>query len=338
MKLSRERLLADAASSGYRPDILEKVVHLLTILEGFKAHPFLKSKLVLKGGTALNLFVYDCPRLSVDIDLNYLGSPDREIMLSERPKLEEAIKAVCSREGLSIRGYPQEHAGGKWYLNYGSALGGRGNLELDLNFLLRVPLWPIVERNSFPVKSFPVGKFLVLDENELAAGKLTALLARHAARDLFDAHHILTRGDLNHENLRLAFVTYGAMNRRDWRKVSIDDVSFDAAELEDSLVPLFSSDFLDRIGDIATWATRMVQECKERLGVVLPLAGNEKEFLDRLLDLGDTEPSLLTRDNDLRERIRLQPGLQWKALNVRQSRPAERKSFVGASTSDLDQG
>jgi hypothetical protein len=74
----------------------------------------------LKGGTALNLFRFEVPRLSVDIDLNYVGAVDRETMLAERPKVEEAIRAVCAREGFAIRRLPQEHAGGKWTLRYES--------------------------------------------------------------------------------------------------------------------------------------------------------------------------------------------------------------------------
>jgi predicted nucleotidyltransferase component of viral defense system len=58
------------------------------LLEGFASHPFLKTRVALKGGTALNLFVFDVPRLSVDIDLNYVGSADRETMLAQRAKIE----------------------------------------------------------------------------------------------------------------------------------------------------------------------------------------------------------------------------------------------------------
>ena len=99
MKLSRERLLAEAASSGFRPEVFEKVSYLFSLFEGLWSHPFLKKRLVLKGGTALNLFIFDLPRLSVDIDLNYVGSPHKDIMLAERHRIEEAIRAVCQREG-----------------------------------------------------------------------------------------------------------------------------------------------------------------------------------------------------------------------------------------------
>ena len=44
--------------------------------ESMRAHPFLGRRMALKGGTALNLFVLDFPRLSVDIDLNYIGACD----------------------------------------------------------------------------------------------------------------------------------------------------------------------------------------------------------------------------------------------------------------------
>jgi predicted nucleotidyltransferase component of viral defense system len=114
MRISPEKLAAEAEATGFRPDVLEKAAHLLGLLDAVRSHPYLKGKLVLKGGTALNLFVFDVPRLSVDIDLNYMGADDREAMLAERPKIEQAVHAVFAREGFSVRRMPDEHAGGKW--------------------------------------------------------------------------------------------------------------------------------------------------------------------------------------------------------------------------------
>ena len=98
MKISPEKLTAEAEATGFRPEELEKAAQLLGLLDALRSHPFLKDKLVLKGGTALNLFVFDVPRLSVDIDLNYVGAQDRDGMLAERPKIEQAVKAVFARE------------------------------------------------------------------------------------------------------------------------------------------------------------------------------------------------------------------------------------------------
>ena len=131
--LSEADLQREAAATGFRAEALERTIRLIELLEGLRSHPFLKSRVVLKGGTALNLFVCDVPRLSVDIDLNYTGAADRETMLAERPKLEQAVHAVCGRLGIQIKRVPDEHAGGKWRLSYAGVSGRPGVLELDVN-------------------------------------------------------------------------------------------------------------------------------------------------------------------------------------------------------------
>ena len=149
MRLSASELLPVADSTGFRAEILEKVIHLLNLLNALNSHPFLKRKWVLKGGTALNMFVFNLPRLSVDIDLNYIGALNREEMLKERQGIDQALKAVFSREGFTVRRVPVEHAGGKWRLNYQSFTGQSGNLEVDFNFMFRQPLWDIRKLNSW---------------------------------------------------------------------------------------------------------------------------------------------------------------------------------------------
>ena len=59
MKISEQELIQEAAKTGFRPEILEKVWHLMSILDGISIHPFLIDKLALKGGTALNLFLLE---------------------------------------------------------------------------------------------------------------------------------------------------------------------------------------------------------------------------------------------------------------------------------------
>jgi predicted nucleotidyltransferase component of viral defense system len=322
MKVSREKLRGEAQLTGFRPEVLEKAIHLLSLLEGLRSHPFLKGRFALKGGTAINLFLFDLPRLSVDIDLNYIGATERTRMEEERPKVEQAVQAVCSREGLHVIRLPGDHAGGKWRLRYDSALGEGGNLELDLNFMFRVPLWPVEPLDSRPLGTYRATGIPVLDFHELAAGKLAALLARSASRDLFDAHLLLTEGVLDVAKLRLGFVLYGAMNRKDWREVRAEGVALNARDVENQLIPVIREGYLSDAGGQRKWAQRMLRECRRGLKKVLPLAKEEKAFLDRLLDDGVIEPSLLTSDQDMTERIKAHPLLQWKALNVRQHRPA----------------
>ena len=269
MSISREALLLEAENTGFRPEILEKVSLLLRLLEGFQAHPFLKGRLALKGGTALNLFEFNVPRLSVDIDLNYIGAVDLEKMQAERPKVERAVKAVCEREGLSVRRLPSDHAGGKWRLTYQSAIGETGTLALDLNYMFRIPLWAPVVRDSHPVGSLRAAGILMMDAHELAAGKLVALLARHSVRDLFDSHQLLHEAEFDSGYLRAAFVAYGGMNRKDWRKASIEDVTFETGEIRNQLVPVLRSSRLAEVEDLGTWAERLVKETRQAMSAVL---------------------------------------------------------------------
>ncbi len=141
MLTSKEELIKEAKNKGYKPEILEKVYRLLETLEQLISIPYLKERLVLKGGTALNLFyLNDVPRLSVDIDLNYRGHLEREKMLEERPILTSAIKQVLEQNKYEHQRSPMLHAGGKMIWLYNSVLGQKSSLEIDLNFMYRQPL------------------------------------------------------------------------------------------------------------------------------------------------------------------------------------------------------
>ena len=92
-----------AGETGFRPDVVEKVLRLRGILERLDGHPNTRGMWVLKGGTALNLFYLDVPRLSIDIDLNFIGAEGVEEMRRVRPDFERGLTACCEREGCSVR-------------------------------------------------------------------------------------------------------------------------------------------------------------------------------------------------------------------------------------------
>lgn len=73
-----------------------------------------------------------------------------------------------------------------------------------------------------------------------------------------------------------------------------------------------------RITDTHAWAQQLVSVCQQELAAVLPFRENEREFLDRLLNDGEIVPTLLTNDEEMQQCIAQQPGLLWKAQNVRQ--------------------
>jgi predicted nucleotidyltransferase component of viral defense system len=318
VRLTPAELSREAATTGFLTESLEKVIILIELVEAIRSHPFLKDRVALKGGTALNLFVFDVPRLSVDIDLNYIGAIERDTMIADRPRVELAMQAVCGRLDLQFRHVPDEHAGGKWRLSYRRVDGGTGALELDINYLLRVPLWPVLRLDSRRVGSFSATGVPLLDVHELAAGKLAALLARSASRDLFDASMLRHLDGLDTARLRLGFVVYGGINRKDWRTVTIDDVTANSRDIEHALLPLLRGRPSRR--SVADWTQELVSDCRELLSRVLPLASREVEFLTRLNDHGEVLPELLTQDEQLQNAIRSQPGLLWKAMNVRRYR------------------
>ena len=315
MNLSLQDLQREAAATGFPAETLDKSIRIVSLLNALRSHPFLKTRIALKGGTALNLFIFDVPRLSIDIDLNYVGTPDRETMLAERPKLEQALQAVCGREGLTVRSLPSDHAGGKWRLTYTGASGRSGNMELDVNYLLRTPMWTAGLADSHLVGSFQATQVRLLDLHELAAGKLAALLSRNASRDVFDAVELLGREDLDRAKLRLGFVVYGGANRKDWRAVSAKDVKLDAAELKSQLLPTVRPGALPK-----GKARALVSDCRDLLSAVLPLTRDEREFIERLNESGEIAAELLTDAAAMRKTIQEHPALRWKAMNVRKHR------------------
>jgi predicted nucleotidyltransferase component of viral defense system len=317
MRFGAEEIQQTAAAHGFRPDSLEKVFRLLSLLETLRSNAFLRPRVALKGGTALNLFLFDVPRLSVDIDLNYIGSGDRATMLADKPKVEQAIQAVCAREGLTVKRMSSEHAGGKWRLSFVNTAGSADKLEVDLNFMLRVPLWPVITLDSQTLGPAVAKDIVVVDRHELAAGKLAALCSRNASRDIFDACELLRRDDIDREKLRLAFVVYGGLNRKDWRTVRIDDIAADALELKRELWPMLRAGVRPRDAEIRSWSEGLVRETRELMAAVLPLEAHEREFIERLNASGHIAPELLTAEPAMQAIIRDHPGLKWKALNVK---------------------
>jgi hypothetical protein len=103
------------------------------------------------------------------------------------------------------------------------------------------------------------------------------------------------------DRLRVAFVVNGAINRRDWRTVSVDDVTATPAEVRSQLIPTLRRDALARVEPTDAWVARLVAGCREGLAALLPL-----------------------NDAELADRIRRHPGLEWKAQNVRQFKSGKR--------------
>ena len=88
-----------AKEQGFICDNLEKVMRYAEILNYLHDSPLLSKSLVLKGGTAINLTVFQLPRLSVDIDLDFTVDCDRASMLPIRQEVNNEILRYIVSDG-----------------------------------------------------------------------------------------------------------------------------------------------------------------------------------------------------------------------------------------------
>lgn len=319
MQISEETLINEAAKLDFKEEMLEKVWYLMKMLDCINSHPYLKNRLVLKGGTALNLFFFKLPRLSIDIDLNYIGNLNREEMIADKPEVNRAIEAICHQEGLQLRRIPSYHAGGKFQLKYKSFRGDLGNLEIDINYMYRIPLVEPKRTQSKELGGIQTKGVLTLSIEELSAGKLTALFSRKASRDLFDTHYLLHNLELDSKKLKTMFLAYGVMSPNDLRKISLKDVDFDEDELQRKLVPVLQKNKFKNYKGMTEWAKKTSQECRDALEELLNFSKAEKAFLDVFHARGIVDLELITDDKQFIESFNKHPLLAWRKQQIAQA-------------------
>ena len=310
---SKESIEALAAESGFGHGMLEKSIHLLSLLDVIFEDDFLKDRLVLKGGTALNLFHFQLPRLSIDIDFNYIGSADLSVMQEEREQVESLILAIAKSLRLTPTKVPADHACRKYTATYHSNFAGRGNVQLDINYLHRVCYFPPEKLDSIKLGIFAAENVQVISLEELAGGKIAALFGRRASRDLFDVFQLSQKISSKDKNLRLAYVLYGAKQPKDWRTVTLDDMNFDTADVRTQLLPVLNTTITAGIKSEDIYAKDLIDTCRKFLKPLFPLTAKEEEFIALLRDQGVIKPELLTYDRELAEKIKLDPALIWRA-------------------------
>lgn len=169
----------------------------------------------LKGGTAINLFVRDLPRLSVDIDLAYVGDEPRAEALKLTAAALKRIKADI-KTGISgtkvIGSKPSTQAEeAKLFIDLDGA-----QVKIEANPVIRGTLFPSKRLTLQPkaVEVFEVElDFNIVDLPDLYGEKLTAALDRQHPRDLFDVSLLLENEGLNRKII-MGFVCYLLSHRR----------------------------------------------------------------------------------------------------------------------------
>lgn len=187
-------------------DIYRKQVELLVRTIPYVA---LEKCFALKGGTAINLFIRNMPRLSVDIDLTYLPINDRTQALQQ---IDAALKRIAQR----IRSrQPDVHiaeaapATQKDITKLVIRTRERVQIKIEVTPVLRGCVYePVLMPVCAPVEQkFGFAEMNVLSFADLYAGKIMAALDRQHPRDLFDVHHLLENEGISDE-LRNAIIVY----------------------------------------------------------------------------------------------------------------------------------
>lgn len=174
---------------------------------------FKEPRFAMKGGTAINLFVQDLPRLSVDIDVVFTDhKASRDDALRIIGTALEAARKELNRRGLQadspVRTQGDES---KLFLRR-----GRQQVKVEVNHVFRGTILP-VQSKSLTLESRRLFtaevEASVLATAELYGGKLVAALDRQHPRDLFDVHCLFESGGLTDEMVE-CFVAYLAGHNR----------------------------------------------------------------------------------------------------------------------------
>lgn len=299
-----------AEELGFVRDTLEKVTRLADVLEYLNTNPVLKDSLALKGGTAINLTIFNLPRLSVDIDMDYLITNSREEMLESREVINSTIDRYMLSQGYTMNPKTKNpHSLDSWVYDYQGASGNKDNIKIEINYSLRSHVLEAEERPIITEHFSGEYKVKSLAPIEIYGSKLNALLSRAAARDLYDARNMIHFGlfdESEEELLKKCVIFYAAISAKDINKTfdtkAIDSIT--KRKIKTDLLPVIKrrDDF-----DLEP-AKKLV---KEYISDLMVLKKEEKEFLDRF-EGGEYIPELLFEDEKILGRIKNHPMAIWK--------------------------
>lgn len=256
----------------------------------------------LKGGTAINFFLRDMPRLSVDIDLAYLPLEPRETAL---PKIRAALARIgeqlmASSPAIATIDPPAVRENELRLL----IRDGRTQVKLELSPVLRGTVFPPERRIIAPAveSAFGYAEMQVLSHADLYAGKICAALDRQHPRDLFDVKLLYENEGLTDDLFR-AFLVYAACSSRPVHEL----LAPNEKDIDDDFAREFAGMTVDPINIDALLSARkrMIDDIQARLN------GNAADFL-RTLQAGEPDFTLigLPQAADL-------PGIKWKILNLK---------------------
>ena len=299
-----------AEELGFVRDTLEKVTRLADVLGYLNTNPILKESLALKGGTAINLTIFNLPRLSVDIDMDYLINNRREEMLEHRELINSTIDRYMLSQGYTKNDKTKNpHSLDSWVYDYIGASGNKDNIKIEINYSLRAHLLPAEERPIINEHFSSAYRVKTLAPIEIYGSKINALLSRAAARDLYDARNMICFKIFDESEevlLRKTVVFYAAISAKEINK------TFDTKAIDSITKQKIKTDLLPVIKRKDDFELETAKKtAKAYIADLMVLTKDEKEFLDRF-ENGDYIPELLFGDETILARIINHPMALWK--------------------------
>lgn len=258
--------------------------------------------LALKGGTAINLFYRDLPRLSVDVDLTYVPIRDRKTSLGDIDVTFDRIAHMIQKRNPNLKARRELGIG-----NHKTRISVSHNhikIKIEISPVMRgTVLSPITMSTSdVVVERFGFAEANVLAFEDLFGSKLHAAVDRQHPRDLFDVMLLFENEGFSDDLFRV-FLVYVAGSSR-----PLHDVLAPNAIFEDSL---YETQFAGMTAEVVTKDQLVATQERLKEAIASRLTGKVSTFLLSLHD-GDPNFELI----DLPDAIRL-PAIQWKLQNLR---------------------
>ncbi len=304
-----------AKGLGFVRDTFEKVCRLTDILDFIENDALLSESLALKGGTAVNLTIFDLPRLSVDIDLDLVGDNDKEVMLELREKVTERIKKYMAAAGYNLSAKSKYYyALDSFVYEYTNAGAVKDNIKIEINYMLRCHALLLSRRMikfSWMREEIPVQCVAPV---EIFASKIVALLSRTAPRDLYDVYN-LQRSNLfdkdEQDLLRKCTVFYSAIaGEKAPHEFNFESImQLDPRRIRTELMPV-----LRRVEKFDL--KKAQEEIIKYLSKILVPTNDELEFWDAF-NRSMYQPEKVFSSAELLDRIRNHPMALWKCGNTK---------------------
>jgi len=306
---NRAELGRIAAESGFVRDTFEKVLRIKEILRFLNEDEFLKTHLLLKGGTAINFTVFNLPRLSVDVDMDYTPNDSREDMLICREKITNVISEYMESEGYLLSDASRSsHSLDSFHYNYQNVGGNRDVIKIELNYSLRAHIFEPVYRSILPSVFDDGLKIRMVNPMEIFAAKGNALITRAAARDLYDWCNMISEEIFEEQRdmFRKCFAFYMTISadtlNKSFDASAIDTLDFN--KIRRDLFPVLNRRENFQLDERKELAKKYIEN-------LMTLTAEEQEYLD-CFEKKKYVPELLFEDVDIIERVKNHPMALWK--------------------------